>query len=86
MAKDKLDTTKRADEELLNTLHQMVARDLINRIKSGEATVQELSAAIKYLKDNDVVADISYSKPLQQLEGTVMEVKELPFDEEDEDE
>jgi len=75
--------TKRADEDLLNTLHQLIAKDLIARIQSGDASVQEVSAAIKFLKDNDVVADIEYNQPLKMLEQTV-DIKELPFDTEEE--
>ena len=78
--------TLKANEDMLNELHQMVAQDLIMKIKSGEATVQELSAAIKFLKDNDVTADIEYSAPVRQLEQEVVSVGELPFIVEDEDE
>lgn len=78
--------TLKADEDIMNSLHQMVALDLIKRISSGEATVQELSAAIKYLKDNNVTADIAFSKPLMLLEQEVTPVGELPFIGEDEDE
>lgn len=73
-------STLKATEEMLNTLHQLVAKDLAKRISSGEATVQELSAAIKFLKDNEVIADITVSKPLKQLETVVENVGELPFD------
>tara|TARA_R110000787_G_scaffold118736_1_gene229589 strand:+ start:317 stop:580 length:264 start_codon:yes stop_codon:yes gene_type:complete len=80
------DNTLKANESLLNGLHQIVAADLIARISSGEATVQELSAAIKFLKDNDVTADIAFNTPLRQLEQEVTPVGELPFfDEEDDD-
>ena len=78
--------TLKANEDLMNSLHQMVALDLIKRISSGEATIQEISAAIKYLKDNNVTADITFSKPLRQLEQEVTPVGELPFLDEDEDE
>jgi len=80
------DITKKADEDLLNTLHQLVAKDLIERIQSGEASVQELSAAIRFLKDNEVVADIEVNEGVKMLEGTVMEIKELPFDTDEEEE
>ena len=83
---DKKTSILKADEDLLNGLHQMVAQDLIRKIKSGEATVQELNAAIKFLKDNDVTADIAFNKPIHALEGAITEVGELPFIEEDEDE
>lgn len=84
MSKNK---TLKANEDLLNGLHDMVAQDLINRIKSGKASVQELNAAIKFLKDNDVTADIEYSRPIQALEHEIASVHELPFvDSEEEDE
>lgn len=73
-------STLKASEDILNTLHQMVAKDLIERIKSGEANIQEINAAIKFLKDNDVVADITYSKPVAQLATTVQETIKLPFE------
>jgi hypothetical protein len=83
----KKDKINKASEDLLNGLHQMVAQDLINRIQSGEASIQEVNAAIKFLKDNDVTADITFNKPLAALEGQVATVGELPFiSEEEEDE
>ena len=75
--------TNKANEDMLNTLHQMVAQDLIERIQSGEASIQEINAAIKFLKDNEVIADITVSEPVKQLADTV--IAELPFDTEDED-
>lgn len=75
--------TLKANEDLMNTLHQLVAKSLIERVQDIECTPQELSAAIKFLKDNEVVADITQNKPLQQLAGTVTEIPELPFMEAD---
>ena len=76
----------KAHSDELNTLHQMIAQDLIKRLKSKECTIQEVSAAIKFLKDNDITADPEFSKPIQQLEQEVTPVGELPFIDEDEDE
>ena len=77
--------TNKANEDMMNTLHQLIAKDLITRIQSGDATVQEINAAIKFLKDNEVTADVSLNRPLQMLEGTVTDIKELPFDDEEEE-
>jgi hypothetical protein len=86
MSDKKTDKILKANEDLLNGLHSMVAQDLIRKISSGEATVQELNAAIKFLKDNDVTADIAFSKPISALEHEVTAVGELPFvEDEDED-
>lgn len=85
MAEEESKTLK-ADNDVLNMLHQMVAKDLINRIRGGEATIQEISAAIKYLKDNNITADVEFNIPLRQLEQEITPVGELPFIDEDEDE
>jgi hypothetical protein len=76
----------KANEDLMNSLHQMIAKDLIVRISSGEASIQEVSAAIKFLKDNNVTADITFNKPLGMLEQAVTPVGELPFIDEEEEE
>ena len=46
----------RASEALLSTLHDAVAQELLGRVRSGEASPAELSAAIKFLKDNGIEA------------------------------
>lgn len=56
-----------ATEELLGRLHEAVADDLLRKVESGEATIQEITAAIKFLKDNGIeVADVEDS-PLDDL-------------------
>ncbi len=41
-------------ERILSELHEAVADDLLVRIQSGTATAAELTAAIKFLKDNNI--------------------------------
>ena len=66
------------NEGLMKALHYAVARELKNRIESGEAAAADLSAAIKFLKDNEVTIQ---TKPNT---GTINElIKGLPFPEED---
>ena len=62
-----------AKEELLGMLHEIVANDLIAKIKSGEATAQELNAAIKFLKDNGIEAAVEDNDPLQRLSEALPE-------------
>lgn len=69
----------KATEELLDQLHGLVAKDLIDKIKSGEATAQDLGAAIRFLKENNVQADPSENKNLGELYETVTSVEDLPF-------
>ena len=40
---------KKATEESFNELHYLVTEDFLRRIKSGEATVQDLKAACDWL-------------------------------------
>ena len=69
----------KANNDMLNQLHSMVAQHLIKQIASGEATIQEIAAATKFLKDNNVTADVEFSTPLRQLEQEVTPVGALPF-------
>lgn len=62
-----------APKELLESLHQAVAEDLLGKIKSGEASAAEISAAIKFLKDNGIEAIPAAGSPLGDL------VDSLPF-------
>ena len=69
----------KASNDLLEMLHNAVAKDLLDKVESGEATAQELSAAIKFLKDNGIEATRETSKDLGKLADTA-----LPqFDDED---
>lgn len=74
----------KANEDELNNLHQLVAKALIQKIKDGDASPQDMAQAIKFLKDNEIVADITTSPVLPQLVNAV-EVGALPFDTGDDD-
>lgn len=65
---------------LLGQLHEAVARDLLNKVASGEATAQELSAAIKFLKDNGIEAVIRSDSSIGQL-AALPEFEEYPLEE-----
>jgi len=64
--------------EILNTLHEAVAIELLERIRSGEAKPADLSVAVKFLKDNGIEAIPTDGSLLNAL------LQELPFDEDDE--
>ena len=64
--------------EILNTLHEAVAIELLERIRSGEAKPADLSVAVKFLKDNGIEAIPTDNSLLNAL------LQELPFDEDDE--
>ena len=45
---------KKATEDQFNELHNLVTKEFLARIKSGEATTQDLKAACDWLKTNDM--------------------------------
>ena len=66
------------DKEILEQLHDTVAKDLLERIKSGEASASELSVAVKFLKDNNATLDvITAESPMGNL------LDALPFETEE---
>lgn len=51
----------------MEQLHREVTEDLLKRVESGEATSQELSVAVKFLKDNGIEAQATKDSPLANL-------------------
>jgi hypothetical protein len=62
---------KKATEDMFNELHNMVTQELLNRIKSGEATTQDLKAACDWLAKNDISGVAYDGNPLDKL-ATIM--------------
>lgn len=44
----------KATEDMFNELHNLVTKEFLARIKSGEATTQDLKAACDWLAKNDI--------------------------------
>lgn len=66
----------RASEALLSTLHDAVAQELLGRVRSGEASPAELSAAIKFLKDNGIEAIPSMDNNIGKLMASLPDFEE----------
>ena len=60
-----------ATTDILATLHNAVAEDLLSKVLGGEATAQELNAAIKFLKDNGIEALPVENSPLADLASSL---------------
>ena len=58
---------KKAAEEQFNELHNLVTKDFLKRVKSGEATTQDLKAACDWLKTNDVTGVAIEGSSLDKL-------------------
>ena len=57
----------KATEEQFNELHSLVTKDFLKRVKSGEATTQDLKAACDWLKTNDITGVAYSGSPLDKL-------------------
>ena len=58
---------KKATEQQFNELHQLVTNEFLSRVKSGEATTQDLKAACDWLKSNDISGVAYDGNPLEKL-------------------
>ena len=58
---------KKATEQQFHELHGLVTEDVLKRIKSGEATTQDLKAACDWLKTNDITGVAYEGSPLDKL-------------------
>lgn len=63
--------------DLAAKLHEGLARELLDRVLSGEATTTDLNVARQFLKDNGIDSIAEKGSPLGDL-GKV-----LPFDDDD---
>jgi hypothetical protein len=72
------DMAKRASEDLFDQLHSMLTVEIMDRIKSGEATTADLRAAIDWLKVNGITGVPVSGSPLA---GLLAEMPDLTFDE-----
>ena len=65
---------KKATEEQFNELHQLVTQEFLDRVKSGEATTQDLKAACDWLKTNDISGVADDGNPLHKLANVLPEI------------
>ena len=65
---------KTAAEEKFNELHNLVTEDFLKRLKSGEATTQDLKAACDWLKTNDITGVAYEGSPLDKLASVIPKV------------
>ena len=65
---------KKATEDTFNELHYLVTEDFLRRIRSGEATTQDLKAACDWLKTNDITGVAYEGSPLDKLNKLIPQV------------
>ncbi len=65
---------KKATETQFNELHNLVTTEFLKRVKSGEATTQDLKAACDWLKTNDISGVAYEGSPLEKLASVMPQV------------
>tara|TARA_R100001463_G_scaffold49490_4_gene99286 strand:+ start:80 stop:325 length:246 start_codon:yes stop_codon:yes gene_type:complete len=65
---------KKATEDQFHELHNLVTKEFLTRIKSGEATTQDLKAACDWLKTNDISGVAFEGNPLSKLASVMPNV------------
>ena len=68
MAKNK------ASEDMFHELHNIVTQELLNRIKSGEASTADLKAACDWLAKNDISGVAYDGNPLDKLASVMPKI------------
>ena len=58
---------KKATEDQFNDLHNLVTKEFLSRVKSGEVTTADLKAACDWLKTNDISGVAYDGNPLDKL-------------------
>ena len=61
----------KATEQQFNELHNLVTTEFLKRVKSGEATTQDLKAACDWLKTNDITGVAYEGSPLDKLAQSI---------------
>lgn len=65
---------KKATEDQFSELHNLVTTEFLSRIKSGEASTQDLKATCDWLKNNDITGVQIEGNPLDKLANLMPKV------------
>jgi len=57
----------KATEKQFDELHNLVTEEFLTRVRSGQATTQDLKAACDWLKTNDITGIALDGSPLSKL-------------------
>ena len=65
--------------EVLNTLHLCLAKELLGKIKSGEAKAGDLNVARQFLKDYGIECLHVEKHPMQELMNNLPDLDAVPL-------
>ena len=64
----------KAKEEKFDELHKLVTEEFLKRVRSGEATTQDLKAACDWVKTNEITGVAFEGTPLDKLASIMPKV------------
>ena len=67
--------------KLLQTLHFELCRDLLDKVKSGEAKAGDLNVARQFLKDNGIECIPVENNPMEDLMNNLPDLETIPVSE-----
>ncbi len=65
--------------KVLETLHECLAKELLGKIKSGEAKAGDLNVARQFLKDNGIECLPVEKNPMQELMNNLPDLDAIPL-------
>jgi len=67
--------------KILENLHLVLAKELLDRIKCGEAKAGDLNVARQFLKDNGVECIPVENNPMEDLMNNLPDLETIPVSE-----
>ena len=65
--------------EILNTMHYELAKELLDKVKSGDAKAGDLNVARQFLKDNGVECIPVENNPMAELMKGLPDLDAVPL-------
>ena len=64
--------------KIMKTLHYELAKDLLDKVRSGEAKAGDLNVARQFLKDNGIECIPVENNPMEDLMNNLPDLESIP--------
>ena len=64
--------------KIMKTLHYELAKDLLDKVRSGEAKAGDLNVARQFLKDNGIECIPVENNPIEDLMNNLPDLETIP--------
>ena len=65
--------------KIMKTLHYELAKDLLDKVRSGEAKAGDLNVARQFLKDNGIECIPVENNPMTELMNNLPDLETIPL-------